>query len=167
MQLHLKMHGGFKPHICQFCGRAFGSKPSLRCHVRFNHLGLPKPFMCSVCGHTCGNKSELKRHEMTHTNEKAIYIWSTNYYILSIISLLSSLLNVLFATRNIERNSHLEFTKGNRNNFIDIIWNVYNYELHLTDLILAKSPTHVKFVENLTLTGILLLMLTLYLVWVV
>jgi KRAB domain-containing zinc finger protein len=72
MKLHLKMHDGYKPHVCEVCGRGFANKSSLKVHSRFNHLGVPKPFMCSTCGHMCSNKKTLEIHEMTHTDARVI-----------------------------------------------------------------------------------------------
>ncbi|EFX72548.1 hypothetical protein DAPPUDRAFT_308202 [Daphnia pulex] len=70
MKLHLKIHDGYKPHVCEVCGRGFANKSSLKVHSRFNHLGVPKPFMCSTCGHMCSNKKTLEIHEMTHTDAR-------------------------------------------------------------------------------------------------
>jgi KRAB domain-containing zinc finger protein len=72
MKLHLKIHDGYKPHVCEVCGRGFANKSGLKSHSRFNHLGVPKPFMCSTCGHMCTNKKTLEIHEMTHTDARVI-----------------------------------------------------------------------------------------------
>ena len=72
MNLHLKIHGGYKPHSCDLCGRAFANRQSLKSHVRFNHLGMPKPFMYSTCGKTFTTKTRMVLHEITHTSDKVI-----------------------------------------------------------------------------------------------
>lgn len=93
MNLHLRIHGGFKPHNCNLCSRAFASKSSLNSHVRFNHLGVSIPFICSTCGKTFTHKKTFENHEMSHTgvkvskkfietkNEKKIFIKFVSYYI--------------------------------------------------------------------------------------
>ena len=64
MNLHLKIHGGFKPHNCNLCSRTFASKSSLNSHVRFNHLGVSIPFICSTCGKTFTHKKTFENQKM-------------------------------------------------------------------------------------------------------
>uniref|UniRef100_A0A1I8NYJ7 C2H2-type domain-containing protein n=1 Tax=Stomoxys calcitrans TaxID=35570 RepID=A0A1I8NYJ7_STOCA len=62
--VHLKV----KKHICDICGEAFGTAPTLR-HHRYIHTG-EKPFICTICGQGFRQRSAMRTHQKTHKPPK-------------------------------------------------------------------------------------------------
>lgn len=63
---HLEIH---PPYVCEFCGKAFKRKDSLRAH-RFTHNN-PNSFICEVCGKGCKEYNALRCHLKTHRSDKS------------------------------------------------------------------------------------------------
>ncbi|GAB0097367.1 hypothetical protein DMENIID0001_130040 [Sergentomyia squamirostris] len=55
-------------HVCETCGKAFRSVPTLRNHTRI-HTGV-RPYDCPECGKTFTTSSHLSSHRRTHRTEK-------------------------------------------------------------------------------------------------
>lgn len=94
---HVRIHTGFKPHTCKFCGKSFIQAAQLRAHifyhtgengftcdhcgkafnrrarlanhVKFMHEGA-KPFECDICPKTFVRKEDLARHAILHSGVK-------------------------------------------------------------------------------------------------
>ncbi|VEN59816.1 unnamed protein product [Callosobruchus maculatus] len=57
-----------KRHLCDMCGKGFGTSDKLKIHYRI-HTG-DKPFMCRYCEKRFSKKDYLVMHERVHTGEK-------------------------------------------------------------------------------------------------
>ncbi|XP_049818554.1 zinc finger protein 239-like [Aethina tumida] len=57
-----------RKHLCDMCGKGFGSSDKLKIHYRV-HTG-DKPFSCNFCGKSFTKKDYLVMHERVHTGEK-------------------------------------------------------------------------------------------------
>lgn len=68
LELHKRIHSGYKPFQCSSCSKAFCRKEQLREHIRV-HTG-EKPYICKYCGRGFTQRSPLKIHERLHTGEK-------------------------------------------------------------------------------------------------
>ena len=69
MMSHETMHIGCKkPHVCEFCSKAFKKRYVLETHKRV-HTGA-RPYMCKFCGFCCSQKQNLVIHERQHTKER-------------------------------------------------------------------------------------------------
>ncbi|CAH6808166.1 Zscan26 [Phodopus roborovskii] len=65
---HQKIHGRFKRHYCNECGKAFSLTSDLIRHHRI-HTG-EKPFKCKVCQKAFRLNSHLDQHVRIHNEEK-------------------------------------------------------------------------------------------------
>ena len=59
-RVHQYHHSGIKEHQCQFCDKLFNNKYNLNIHLRI-HTGF-KPFPCSQCDFKGNQSSDLLRH---------------------------------------------------------------------------------------------------------
>lgn len=64
LRRHLKRHMGEKNHVCQECGRAFGSLDSLKNHMLV-HTD-ERPWGCQYCSRTYKSKQKLRQHQRIH-----------------------------------------------------------------------------------------------------
>lgn len=68
LDVHVRLHIGYKPFQCTFCYKRFTQGGNLRTHMRL-HTG-EKPFTCDVCGRSFSRKGNLAAHMLTHNKEK-------------------------------------------------------------------------------------------------
>lgn len=68
LNLHYRVHTGFKPHVCAYCPKSFTKKDYLVMHERV-HTG-EKPYSCEHCGKCFNQTAPLRIHLRTHTGER-------------------------------------------------------------------------------------------------
>ncbi|CRK99337.1 CLUMA_CG012631, isoform A [Clunio marinus] len=61
---HMKSHGE-KSHICDFCGKGFVVSESMRKHIDIVHYKI-KRFACTVCNKQFSSNSKLAEHKLEH-----------------------------------------------------------------------------------------------------
>lgn len=68
LDVHVRLHIGYKPFQCTYCHKRFTQGGNLRTHMRL-HTG-EKPFVCGVCNRNFSRKGNLAAHMLTHNKEK-------------------------------------------------------------------------------------------------
>lgn len=68
LEVHIRLHIGYKPFECHFCHKKFTQGGNLRTHLRL-HTG-EKPFTCDICKRLFSRKGNLAAHKLTHDNLK-------------------------------------------------------------------------------------------------
>ncbi len=66
--MHLRIHTGDKPCLCNYCNRAFRTHGHLKDHLQI-HKNI-RPFKCEICQKTFKLKCTLKIHLRVHSGEK-------------------------------------------------------------------------------------------------
>jgi len=59
---HVNTHTGARPHLCEICGYAGGSRSGLRSHLIQMHFETEKKFQCDVCSAMMKTKASLRTH---------------------------------------------------------------------------------------------------------
>lgn len=68
LEVHIRLHIGYKPFKCHYCNKKFTQGGNLRTHLRL-HTG-EKPFTCDTCNRLFSRKGNLAAHKLTHENLK-------------------------------------------------------------------------------------------------
>lgn len=68
-KLHMMVHNGEKPHLCDTCGKSFTWKFALVTHKRV-HSG-EKPYLCKHCGQSFRSSSRFTEHSTIHTGRRS------------------------------------------------------------------------------------------------
>ena len=63
MTKHIQnVHEGKRDYKCEFCGKLFTQKGTLKSHIGFIHEMSKKEHKCGYCGKSCGSKRYMKIH---------------------------------------------------------------------------------------------------------
>jgi uncharacterized Zn-finger protein len=60
--VHMHVHSGEHPYVCNVCDNSFAQKSALKTHQHV-HTG-ERPYICDVCTKTFGDKRTLTRHQV-------------------------------------------------------------------------------------------------------
>ena len=69
MEIHKRIHTGFKPYACSECSLSFRTASGLRKH-KIIHSSV-KPFQCDVCGKSFKTRDYWKTHSEIHSGKRA------------------------------------------------------------------------------------------------
>lgn len=58
-----------KIHMCSFCDKKFTRPVTVQAHIKSVHHG-ERPFICEECGKAFGTKGSLKDHQIIHSDER-------------------------------------------------------------------------------------------------
>lgn len=64
MLIHKKYHSAIKPHICEFCDKAFLKKDKMNLHIQQQHKTV-SAYVCNICGKAFKIKPCLNSHLKT------------------------------------------------------------------------------------------------------
>ncbi|XP_072932197.1 uncharacterized protein [Epargyreus clarus] len=68
LQHRRQVHDKEKSHLCQFCSKSFFKKYHLQVHLRSH--SKEKPYECNQCGKFFTSTTTLKNHKLTHNEHK-------------------------------------------------------------------------------------------------
>ncbi|PNF16164.1 hypothetical protein B7P43_G01101 [Cryptotermes secundus] len=68
LNMHMRIHRGFKECSCIHCGKIFANMNLLRTHVQ-SHM-IHRPYKCGFCGRGFFRPHDKVEHERVHTGEK-------------------------------------------------------------------------------------------------